>query len=148
MEDIEKAFGDAKANLAKVLVAAELLDLAHRRIVARKVYQLAHLIWNVPYMGGGIKLETMLKNLHDLTQIFYSETMATQVISRPCRIRQNETGGIAARPRQTIHEASADRVDSSREHDWRGPGYRLQRRHSRAGCGQDDIRHERDQFGR
>ena len=68
----------AKANLAKVLVAAELLDLAHRRIVARKVYQLAHLIWNVPYMGGGIKLETMLKTLHDLTQIFYSEMMATQ----------------------------------------------------------------------
>ena len=29
-------------------------------------------------MGGGIKLETMLKTLHDLTQIFYSETMATQ----------------------------------------------------------------------
>ena len=56
----------------------ELLDLAHRRIVARKVYQLAHLIWNVPYIGGGIKLETMLKNLHDLTQIFYSEMMATQ----------------------------------------------------------------------
>jgi hypothetical protein len=78
MEDIEKNLGDAKANLAKVLVAAELLDLAHRRIVARKVYQLAHLIWNVPDMGGGIKLETMLKNLHDLTQIFYSETMATQ----------------------------------------------------------------------
>ena len=78
MEDIEKALGDAKANLAKVLVAAELLDLAHRRIVARKVYQLAHLIWNVPYMGGGIKLETMLKNLHDLTQIFYSEMMAIQ----------------------------------------------------------------------
>jgi len=70
MEDIEKNLGDAKANLAKVLVAAELLDLAHRRIVARKVYQLAHLIWNVPHMGGGIKLETMLKNLHDLTQIF------------------------------------------------------------------------------
>jgi hypothetical protein len=78
MEDLEKALGDAKANLAKVLVAAELLDLAHRRIVARKVFQLAHLIWNVPYMGGGIKLETMLKNLHDLTQIFYSEMMAIQ----------------------------------------------------------------------
>lgn len=78
MEDIEKTLGDAKANLAKVLVAAELLDLAHRRIVARKVYQLAHLIWNVPYMGGGIKLETMLKYLQDLTQIFYSEMMATQ----------------------------------------------------------------------
>jgi hypothetical protein len=78
MEDIEKTLGDAKANLAKVLVAAELLDLAHRRIVARKVYQLAHLIWNVPYMGGRIKLETMLKTLHDLTQIFYSEMMATQ----------------------------------------------------------------------
>jgi hypothetical protein len=78
MEDLEKALGDAKANLAKVLGAAELLDLAHRRIVARKVFQLAHLIWNVPYMGGGIKLETMLKNLHDLTQIFYSEMMAIQ----------------------------------------------------------------------
>jgi len=78
MEDIEKTLGDAKANLAKVLVAAELLDLAHRRIVARKVYQVAHLIWNVPYMGGGIKLETMGKNLRDLTQIFYSEMMTTQ----------------------------------------------------------------------
>ena len=54
-------------------------------------------------------------------------------------LEQNETGGIAARPRQTIHEASADRIDSSCEHDRHGSGYRLQRRHSRAGCGQDDI---------
>jgi hypothetical protein len=61
MEDIEKTLGDAKANLAKVLVAAELLDLAHRRIVARKVYQLAHLIWNVPYMGAASNSRLCLK---------------------------------------------------------------------------------------
>ena len=52
MEDIEKNLGDAKANLAKVLVAAELLDLAHRRIVARKVYQLAPPDLERPIHGG------------------------------------------------------------------------------------------------
>src|SRR5262249_29284905 len=61
---------------------------------------------------------------------------------------QNETGRIAARPRQTIHEASADRIDSYHEHYGHGWGYCCQRRPSRGGRGQDDIRRERDEFGR
>src|SRR5262249_55418294 len=60
---------------------------------------------------------------------------------------QNETGGIAARPRQTIHESSADWIDGMCEHDRHGSSYRLQRRNSRAGRGQDDIRGECSQFG-
>ena len=63
-------------------------------------------------------------------------------------LKQDEAGGIAARPRQTIHKSSADRIDGVCEHDRHGSGYRLQRRNSRAGRGQDDIRRERDQFGR
>ena len=50
-------------------------------------------------------------------------------------LEKDETGGIAARPRQTIHESSADRIDGVCEHDRHGSSYRLQRRNSRAGRG-------------
>src|SRR4029077_9517371 len=63
-------------------------------------------------------------------------------------LEQNKTRGIAAWPRQIIHEASADRIDSMCEHDRHGLGYSLQRRHSLAGRGQDYIRGERSQFSR
>src|SRR5262249_48116817 len=44
-------------------------------------------------------------------------------------------------------KSSADWIDGMCEHDRHGSSYRLQRRNSRAGRGQDDIRGECSQFG-
>jgi hypothetical protein len=51
-------------------------------------------------------------------------------------------------PRKAVDEASANRIDCVCENDRRGSGYRLQRRHSLARRGQDDVRLKRDQFRR
>ena len=59
----------------------------------------------------------------------------------------HETGGVAARPRQAVDEAGADRIDDDREHDRHRAGRLQQRPHGRA-MGQDDVRRERDQFRR
>jgi hypothetical protein len=61
---------------------------------------------------------------------------------------RSKTRGVAARPRQTIDEAGADRIGDSCEHDRHGAG-RLQHQPKRRGAaGQDDVRRERDQFRR
>ena len=61
----------------------------------------------------------------------------------------HETGGVAARPRQAVDEAGADRIgDDDREHDRHGAGRLQQRRHGRGAMGQNDVRRERDQFRR
>ena len=60
----------------------------------------------------------------------------------------HETGGVAARPRQAVDEAGADRIDDDREHDRHGAGRLQQRPHGRGAMGQDDVRRERDQFRR
>ena len=39
----------------------------------------------------------------------------------------SETGGVAARPRQALDEAGADRIGDVREHDRHGAGRLLQR---------------------
>ena len=44
----------------------------------------------------------------------------------------HETGGIAARPRQAVDEAGADRIGDDREHDRHGAGRLQQRPHGRA----------------
>jgi hypothetical protein len=59
---------------------------------------------------------------------------------------QSKTGGIAARPRQALDEAGADRVDHIDEHDRDGVGRLFQRRHARAARRQNDVRRECDQF--
>ena len=48
-----------------------------------------------------------------------------------CRIRMHEPGGIAARPRQAVDEAGADRIADDREHDRHGAGRLQQRPHGR-----------------
>jgi hypothetical protein len=60
----------------------------------------------------------------------------------------HETGGVAARPRQTRHEARANRIDDLDEHDRHGAGRPLHRSRDGGGRGQNDIRRERNQFGR
>ena len=60
----------------------------------------------------------------------------------------HETGGVAARPRQAVDEAGADRIGDDREHDRHGAGRLQQRPHGRGAMGQDDVRRERDQFRR
>ena len=60
----------------------------------------------------------------------------------------HEPGGVAARPRQAVDEAGADRIDDDREHDRHGAGRLQQRPHGRGGRGQDDVRRERGQFRR
>ena len=61
---------------------------------------------------------------------------------------RGEAGGVAARPRQALDEAGADRIGDWHEHDRHGAGRLLQRPHGRAASGQDDVRRERDQFRR
>ena len=59
-----------------------------------------------------------------------------------------KAGGVAARPRQAIDEAGADRIGDVHEHDRHGAGRLQQRGHARRASGQDDVRRERDQFRR
>src|SRR5262249_5025433 len=61
---------------------------------------------------------------------------------------QQKAGGVAAWPGQAINEAAADRIDSSREHDWHGAACLLQCAHGCSGRGQDHVGHERNQFRR
>jgi hypothetical protein len=62
---------------------------------------------------------------------------------------RNESGGIAAWPRQTIYEAGADRINNVCEHDRHGAGRPQQRPHlARAANRQNHIRRERGQFCR
>ena len=57
-------------------------------------------------------------------------------------------GGVAARPRQAVNEASGDRIGDDREHDRHGAGRLQQRPHGRGAMGQDDVGYERGQFRR
>ena len=68
----------------------------------------------------------------------------------PLRLYSNdhETGGVAARPRQAVDEAGADRIGDDREHDRHRAGRLQQRPHGRGAVGQDDVRRERGQFRR
>src|SRR5262249_38074451 len=58
----------------------------------------------------------------------------------------HESGGIAARPRQAIDKAGADRIGDIHEHDWHRARRLQQRRHSRRATGQDYVRRECGQF--
>ena len=60
----------------------------------------------------------------------------------------HETGGVAARPRQTVDVAGADRIEDDREHDRDGAGRLQQRPQGRRATGQDDVGRERGQFRR
>ena len=51
----------------------------------------------------------------------------------------DDAGSVAAWPRQARHQAGADRVGRSHEHDWNGLGGRLRRAHRRR-CHQDEHR--------
>ena len=61
---------------------------------------------------------------------------------------QDEAGRVAARPRQAVDEAGADRIGDNHEHDRHSAGRLQQRPYGRAAMGQDDVRRERDQFRR
>ena len=58
-----------------------------------------------------------------------------------------ETGGVAARPRQAVDEAGADRIGGDREHDWHRLGRLQHRPQGRGASGQNNVRRERGQFG-
>ena len=60
----------------------------------------------------------------------------------------SEAGDIAAGPRQALDEARADRIGGLGEHDRHGAGGPSQWSHGRAARRQNDVRRERDQFGR
>ena len=60
---------------------------------------------------------------------------------------RDETGGVAAGPRQARNQAAADRI-SGHEHDRHGAARLLQSADRGAGCGQDDVGRERDQLRR
>src|SRR5262245_39111064 len=62
-------------------------------------------------------------------------------------VKIGKSGGIAARPCQTINEASAHRIRHGYEHNRHGAAYVLQCAHGLAAIGQNDV-DERDQFGR
>jgi hypothetical protein len=49
------------------------------------------------------------------------------------RLGNDETGDVAARPRETRDETAADRIDNEREND--GDGARLLQQRGRGGCG-------------
>jgi hypothetical protein len=59
----------------------------------------------------------------------------------------HETRGVAARPRQAVDDAGADRIDAEREHDRHGAGRLQQRPHARTGS-EDDVGRECGQFRR
>src|SRR5215470_16659313 len=59
----------------------------------------------------------------------------------------NETGCVAARPRHTLDEAGADRVDNASKHNRDSTVRTLQRPHDGAASGQDDVRFECNHFG-
>jgi hypothetical protein len=61
---------------------------------------------------------------------------------------RGKTSGVAARPRQAVDVAGADRVDRRYEHDRHGAARLLQHPHDRAGGGDDDVGRECDQFRR
>src|SRR4051812_20542399 len=48
--------------------------------------------------------------------------------------KRDEPGGVSTRPRQTINETGADRIDDDREHDWYGTGRLLQCRGMTSGA--------------
>src|SRR6516164_6335656 len=58
--------------------------------------------------------------------------------------KRHETRGIAAWSRKAVHQASANRIGGTYEHDWHSTGHLQQRRHARGAMGQDDLRLERD----
>src|SRR5262249_35098003 len=59
-----------------------------------------------------------------------------------------KAGGIAARPRQARDQSAADGIGDGDEDDGHVAACPLQRRHDRCAGGEDDIRAERDEFGR
>jgi hypothetical protein len=59
-----------------------------------------------------------------------------------------KSSGVAARPRQAIDEARADRITEDREHDRHCAGCLQQWPHGGGSRGQDDVRCQRDQFRR
>ena len=60
----------------------------------------------------------------------------------------HKAGGVAARPRQTVDKAGADRIGNGYEHNWHGARCLQQRRHVRGAESQDDIGSKGDQFRR
>ena len=60
----------------------------------------------------------------------------------------NKACGVAARPRQAVDEAGADRIDDDREHDRHRAGRLQHRSHGRSARGQNDVGRERGQFRR
>jgi hypothetical protein len=58
----------------------------------------------------------------------------------------HEPGGVAARMRQAIDNASADRIGDCRKHDRQSAVDTLQRCHSQGAAGQDDVWGERNQI--
>ena len=59
-----------------------------------------------------------------------------------------KAGGIAARPRQAVDKAGADRIETPRTRSARCGSPVAMPPRSGAPCGQNDIRRERDQFRR
>src|ERR1700738_3343185 len=73
---------------------------------------------------------------------------SSQQFPAHAEFESGKTSGVAAWPRQTCHEAAADRVDGSNEHDRHAATCLLQYPDNRPGRGHNHIRRERDQFCR
>ena len=61
---------------------------------------------------------------------------------------RHETGGVAARPRQAVDEAGADRIGRSHEHHRHVACRRQNHSRGRSAAGQNEVGRERDQFRR
>jgi hypothetical protein len=61
-------------------------------------------------------------------------------------LEQSKSGEVAARPRQALDKAGADRVADHGEHDRQGAGGLLQRHHRVVAAGQKDVRTEREEL--
>ena len=98
--------------------------------------------WPVPVRDGGIPKDRRSRHAgRDLLE-------QLQPFPAQAVFERHETGGVAARPRQAVDEAGADRIADDREHDRHGAGRLQQRPHGRGAMGQNDVGRERGQFRR
>src|SRR5262249_16127523 len=61
---------------------------------------------------------------------------------------RDEPSSVAARPRQTIYEASAAWVCNQHKHDWHGAGHLQQRCHARSTTGDNYVGCQSNEFRR
>src|SRR5436305_309118 len=68
-----------------------------------------------------------------------------QPLSAQAVLELHKAGSVAARPRQAIDEACANRIGDVHEHDWHAPGRLQQRLQRRGATCKDDVRRQGNQ---